>query len=63
MKDKRTERICLRYYTSNKDPLRPEQQLTVELANHPNWKIVAMSAAGHYYGAEDTLYVVFEYTV
>lgn len=63
MKDKRTERVCLRYYKSNKDMLRPEEQLTVELAQHPDWKIIAMSAAGHQYTDSDTLYVVFEYTV
>ena len=63
MKDKRTEQICLCYHKNNKDQLRPEQQLTVELANHPDWKIKAMAAAGHQYAADDTLYVVFEYTL
>lgn len=63
MKDKRTERICLCYHKNNNYQLRPEEQLTVALAQHPDWKIVAMSAAGHHYAAEDTLYVVFEYTI
>lgn len=63
MKDKRTERLCLCYHKNNKDQLQPEQQLTVALAQHPDWKIVAMSAAGHQYTDSDTLYVIFEYTV
>lgn len=63
MKDKRTERVCLCYHKNNKYQLQPDEQLTVALAQHPDWKIVAMSAAGHHYAAEDTLYVVFEYTV
>ena len=63
MKDKKTERICLCYHKNNKYQLQPEEQLTVELAQHPDWKIVTMAATGHHYAAEDTLYVVFEYTV
>lgn len=64
MKDKKTERICLCYHTSKATNfLRPDQQLTAELAKHPDWKIIAMSAAGHQYAADDTLYVVFEYIV
>lgn len=63
MKDKRTERICLCYHKNKATELRPDQQLTLELTNHPDWKIITMAAAGHHYAAEDTLYVVFEYTV
>jgi hypothetical protein len=64
MKDKRTERICLCYHTSKATGfLRPDQQLTAELAKHPDWKIIAMSATGHQYAPDDTLYVVFEYMV
>lgn len=36
MKDKKTERICLCYHKNNKYQLRPEEQLTVELAQHPD---------------------------
>lgn len=61
MKDKRTERICLCYHSNYQLP--PEEQLTTTLAQHPDWKIVAMSVAGHQYVDSDTLYVVFEYTV
>lgn len=60
MKDKRTERICLCYHQNNQYQLKPEEQLTVTLAQHPDWKIIAMSAAGHHYSDNDTLYVVFE---
>lgn len=63
MKDKRTEQICLCYRSSKPQDLRPDQQLTLELANHPDWKIKAMAAAGHQFYDNDTLYVVFEYTV
>lgn len=63
MKDKRTEQICLCYRSGKPQDLRPDQQLTLELARHPDWKIKAMAAAGHQYAADDTLYVVFEYTV
>lgn len=63
MKDRRTERICLCYHQNNQYQLKPEEQLTVALAQHPDWKIVTMAAAGHHYAAEDTLYVVFEYTI
>lgn len=63
MKDKKTERICLCYHSNNQYQSQPEEQLTTVLAQHPDWKIVAMSAAGHQYADNDTLYVVFEYTV
>ena len=63
MKDKRTEQICLCYCSGNPQNLRPDQQLTLELARHPDWKIKAMAAAGHRFDDDDTLYVVFEYMV
>ena len=63
MKNKRTERICLCYHKNNRYQLQLDEQLTVALTQHPDWKIIAMSAAGHQYAADDTLYVVFEYMV